>query len=92
MTTLPLHADIHGNHAAAEAVLADIDAYSPDRVLCLGDPRAGWVLLQVDEDGAFTSSLHRVIYDVTTTAAAIRGTDGLPDRYAADIETGGKSA
>lgn len=57
-----------------------------------GDPRAGWVLLQVDEDGTFTSSLHRVTYDVATTADAIRGTDGLPDRYAADIETGGKSA
>ncbi len=29
--------DMHGNSAATEAVLADIDAHAPDEVVCLGD-------------------------------------------------------
>jgi predicted phosphodiesterase len=29
--------DIHANLAALEAVLADIDAHAPDRIVCLGD-------------------------------------------------------
>jgi len=29
--------DIHGNLEALEAVVADLDKYSPDRVICLGD-------------------------------------------------------
>jgi putative phosphoesterase len=56
-----------------------------------GDPRAGWVLLTIDPDGTVTSELRRVAYDITTMAAAIRVAEGLPDHYAADLETGGKS-
>ncbi len=56
-----------------------------------GDPRAGWVSLTIDESGAVTSEVHRVAYDIPAMAAAIREDDGLPDHYARDIETGGKS-
>jgi hypothetical protein len=55
-----------------------------------GDPRAGWVLLDISSDGMVSSELHRVDYDVATMAAAIRDADGLPDHYAIDIETGGQ--
>jgi putative phosphoesterase len=55
-----------------------------------GDPRAGWVLLDISSDGTVSSELHRVDYDVATMAAAIRDADGLPDHYAIDIETGGQ--
>lgn len=34
---IALLSDIHGNSAATEAVLADIDAAAPDEVICLGD-------------------------------------------------------
>lgn len=54
-----------------------------------GDPRAGWVLLQITPDGAVTSSLQRVDYDIQSMAEAIRNAEGLPDHYATDIETGG---
>jgi putative phosphoesterase len=54
-----------------------------------GDVRAGWVLLTIGGDGRVTSELRRVGYDVATMAAAIREADGLPDHFAADIETGG---
>lgn len=54
-----------------------------------GDPRAAWVLLSVDGDGAVTSDLRRVPYDVAGMAAAIREADGLPDAFARDLETGG---
>lgn len=54
-----------------------------------GDPRAGWVLLTVDDDGHVSSDLRRVSYDIATMATAIRAADGLPNEFAADIETGG---
>jgi hypothetical protein len=54
-----------------------------------GDARAGWVLLEIDEDGTVTSELRRVGYDIATMAAAIREADGLPDQFAGDLETGG---
>jgi len=54
-----------------------------------GDPRAAWVLLTVEDAGAVTSETHRVPYDITTMAEAIRAAEGLPDQYADDIETGG---
>jgi putative phosphoesterase len=57
-----------------------------------GDPRAGWVLITVDDDGMVTSELHRVEYDIPAMAAAIRETSGLSDHYANDIETGGRHA
>ncbi len=55
-----------------------------------GDPRAAWVLLEVAPDGTVTTELHRVEYNVAAMAAAIRETDGLPDHYARDLETGGQ--
>ena len=55
-----------------------------------GDPRAGWVLIEISPGGAVTSTLHRVEYDVASMAAAIREADGLPDHFARDIETGGQ--
>jgi putative phosphoesterase len=56
-----------------------------------GDPRAGWVLLTVDEAGTVVSGVHRVAYDIASMATAIREADGLPDHYALDIETGGRA-
>lgn len=44
--TIALISDIHGNLAALEAVLAEIDARGIDRVLCLGD--MGGYYAQVD--------------------------------------------
>jgi putative phosphoesterase len=57
-----------------------------------GDPRAGWVLIEIAPDGAVTSTVHRVEYDVANMAAAIRAADGLPDHFARDIETGRQHA
>jgi putative phosphoesterase len=37
LATLAILSDMHGNSAATAAVLADIDAHSPDEVICLGD-------------------------------------------------------
>jgi len=54
-----------------------------------GDPRAGWVLLTIGEDGAVSSELRRCPYDIAAMAAAIRAADGLSDHYASDLETGG---
>lgn len=56
-----------------------------------GDPRAGWVLRTVDEAGRVVSEIQRVAYDIASMAAAIRESDGLPDHYAHDIETGGQA-
>src|SRR5680860_1294046 len=44
-----------------------------------GDPRAGWVLLTIGDDGDVRSELRRVPYDTAAMAAAIREADGLPD-------------
>ena len=57
-----------------------------------GDPRAGWVLLEIGDDRTVTSTQHRVLYDIAGMAAAIRAADGLPDQFASDIETGGAQA
>lgn len=37
VTRLAIFSDLHGNSAATEAVLAEIDAEQPDAVYCLGD-------------------------------------------------------
>lgn len=54
-----------------------------------GDPRACYVLL--DTAANVSVRFHRVTYDVPGMAAAIRESD-LPDKFAADIETGGDVA
>ena len=53
-----------------------------------GDPRAAWVLLTIDPDEV-QAEVRRLSYDVEAMVAAIRAADGLPDRFAIDIETGG---
>lgn len=55
-----------------------------------GDARACWTMLTVTDQGDVTVDYHRVEYDITTEAAAIRAAAGLPDVYARDLETGGK--
>lgn len=37
MTRIAIFGDIHGNLAATQAVLADVDGHRPDRLICLGD-------------------------------------------------------
>ncbi len=54
-----------------------------------GDPRACWVLLTLAPGTPLTVTYHRVPYDVADMAAAIRAEDGLSDRFAEDLETGG---
>ena len=54
-----------------------------------GDPRAGWVLLTVTPAGDVEPELRRVDYDIAAMATTIRAAEGLPDHYAADLETGG---
>lgn len=56
-----------------------------------GDPRACWALLTVADDGAVSVEFRRVPYDATAAADAIRAA-GLPERFAADVETGGAPA
>ena len=51
-----------------------------------GDPRACYVLLQTS--GEVTVDFRRIPYDIARMAAAIRDSE-LPDKFAADIETGG---
>jgi diadenosine tetraphosphatase ApaH/serine/threonine PP2A family protein phosphatase len=53
-----------------------------------GDPRAGFVLLTVQETRV-DSEMIRVAYDVERTAAAIRES-GLPDDFADYLLTGGR--
>lgn len=57
-----------------------------------GDPRAAWALLTVPRDQPVQVAIRRVAYDVASMAAAIRAAEGLPDRFAADIERGGASS
>ncbi len=52
-----------------------------------GDPRACYVML--DTAGDVTVEFRRIAYDIATMAAAIRASE-LPDKFAADIETGGR--
>jgi putative phosphoesterase len=56
-----------------------------------GEPRAAWVVLTLGDDESVDVDVRRVGYDIASMAVAIRATDGLPDVYAADIETGGAS-
>jgi diadenosine tetraphosphatase ApaH/serine/threonine PP2A family protein phosphatase len=49
-----------------------------------GDPRAAWMLLDLDDDSAH---FHRCEYDIAGAAAAIRAAD-LPDSLAERLEYG----
>jgi putative phosphoesterase len=51
-----------------------------------GDPRAGYVLLTVQE-GHIGVEMRRVAYDVEAAAAAIRAAGGLPDHFAMLLES-----
>jgi len=51
-----------------------------------GDPRAAWVLLEIEPDGSLHSTVHRVDYPIPTMSEAIRATDGLPDHFAISLE------
>jgi putative phosphoesterase len=56
-----------------------------------GDSRAAWALLTVGDDGGVNVDIRRVDYDIATMATAIRAAEGLPDRFASDLETGGSA-
>ena len=53
-----------------------------------GDPRAGYVVVEVDDRGMRLETV-RVDYDVARAAEAIRSSD-LPDAFATFLETGGR--
>jgi predicted phosphodiesterase len=53
-----------------------------------GDPRAGWVLLEVS-DSAMSVEIVRVAYDVEMAARAIAEST-LPDDFADYLKTGGR--
>ncbi|MDB4880822.1 MAG: hypothetical protein JWL60_2268 [Gemmatimonadetes bacterium] len=53
-----------------------------------GDPRAGWVRLDVDDTGVTVEHV-RVAYDVDAAARAILAS-GLPDDFAEQLRTGGR--
>ena len=55
-----------------------------------GDPRAGYVLLDVRKPDQVEVEIVRVVYDVELTARSIIGSD-LPDDFADYLRTGGKS-
>lgn len=54
-----------------------------------GDPRACWVSLTLTAGEPPGVTFHRVPYDIDSMAEAIRRADGLPDHFAADLETAG---
>jgi len=54
-----------------------------------GDPRAGYVLVNVEPAGAFKTAFHRVAYDMELAASAIRDS-GLPDDFAEFLRAGGQ--
>jgi putative phosphoesterase len=56
-----------------------------------GDPRAAWALFTVESGKPVQVEIRRVPYDIASMATAIRAAEGLPDRFARDIETGGAS-
>ncbi len=56
-----------------------------------GDPRACWVRIDVHNNDEPVVTFHRVAYDIASMAQAIRDVPGLPDQFAADIESGGAS-
>ena len=78
-THLPFHREVEGIHF--------VNTGSVGRPKD-GDPRAGYVLLDVKADGV-RADFRRVGYDVAATAAAIRES-ALPDFFAEFLETGGK--
>lgn len=55
-----------------------------------GDPRAAWVMLELDGRSGVRAEIRRTAYEAAAMAAAIRAADGLPDQYALDLETGGQ--
>jgi putative phosphoesterase len=57
-----------------------------------GDPRAAWALFTVKSNEPVKVEIRRVPYDVAGMAAVNRATEGLPDRFATDIETGGAAS
>jgi predicted phosphodiesterase len=71
-------ADIHGNAAALEAVLEDVSALSPDRILLNGD------LLAIGPEPVETLALLR-----TMDAPSTRGNT---ERWLAEASSGGSSA
>ncbi len=54
-----------------------------------GDPRAAWARFTLVASSPPVVEILRVRYDVAAMATAIRAADGLPDRFARDLETGG---
>lgn len=54
-----------------------------------GEPRACWLFLTVERGEPVRAEFRRVDYDIAAMAAEIRAIDGLPDRFARDLETGG---
>lgn len=57
-----------------------------------GDPRACWLMLTVTAGEPVRVRWHRVDYDVATMARLIRQADGLPNRFADDLERAGTHA
>ena len=55
-----------------------------------GDPRAGYSIVSISEDGSITVEHVRVGYDVAKAAAAIRASS-LPPEFARYLESGGKA-
>ena len=53
-----------------------------------GDPRAGFVIVDVDRAGRITLAFERVAYDVRAASCAIRASE-LPNDFAEYLETGG---
>lgn len=56
-----------------------------------GDPRAGYIVLQIDADGIVETSIVRVRYDVERAAAAIANST-LPSEFANYLRAGGRPA
>jgi predicted phosphodiesterase len=56
-----------------------------------GDPRAGYVLLDVADDGTVTVEFVRVTYDVEAAARGILA-GGLPEDFAEHLRSGGRPA
>ena len=54
-----------------------------------GDPRAGYVLLDIADSGAVSVDFVRLDYEVEETAAAILAST-LPNEFASYLRTGGK--
>jgi len=77
---IAVFSDVHGNLAALEAVLADIRARKPDRVICAGDLVAT-PLVPTKSSRLFVAKTFRRWRGTTTTAWATTGTTaGAPTR------------